>query len=60
MRADCDRIFSMDDVDVESNIRVIAHQKSNLALSDLAQTFGLDPATGLYWEGETDAKSNLL
>jgi hypothetical protein len=36
----------------------VVHQKSNLAPSGPAQTFGLDPVSGFYWAGETDATAD--
>ena len=48
-------VLTIGRVDVSSNIRIVVHNKSNLAPAGPAQTFGLDPATGFYWAGETDA-----
>ena len=41
-----------------SGIRIMVHQKSNLTPSGPAQTFGIDPATGFFWAGETDATAD--
>jgi len=48
-------VLTVGRIDMNSNIRTVAHNKSNLAPAGPAQTFGLDPATGFYWAGETDA-----
>ena len=48
-------VLTVGRVDMNSNIRIVVHNKSNLAPSGPAQTFGLDPITGFYWAGETDA-----
>jgi len=51
-------VLTVGRVDLESNIRVVVHQKSNLAPSGPAQSFGLDPIAGFYWAGETDASAD--
>ena len=48
-------VLTVGRADMNSNIRIVVHNKSNLAPAGPAQTFGLDSATGFYWAGETDA-----
>jgi len=51
-------VLTVGRADTDSNIRIIVHQKSNLAPSGPAQTFGLDSVNGFYWAGETDATAD--
>jgi hypothetical protein len=39
---------------VDENIRVMVHNKSNLAPAGKPQAFGLDPISGFSWTGEYD------
>jgi hypothetical protein len=48
-------VLTVGRVDADSNIRVVVHNKSNLAPAGAAQTFGIDPVAGFYWAGESDA-----
>ena len=48
-------VLTVGKANTDSNIRIVVHNKSNLAPAGPSQTFGLDPITGFYWAGETDA-----
>jgi len=51
-------VLAVGRVENGSDIRIMVHQKSNLAPSGPAQIFGIDPITGFYWAGETDASAD--
>ena len=48
-------VLTVGRIENDSGIRIVVHNKSNLALAGPAQTFGIDPITGFYWAGESDA-----
>jgi len=48
-------VLTVGKADPGDNIRLAVHNKSNLAPAGPAQAFGLDPSTGFYWAGESDA-----
>ena len=48
-------VITVGKTDSSDNIRMAVHNKSNLAPAGPTQTFGLDPVSGFYWAGESDA-----
>ena len=47
-------VVTVGKTDADDNIRVMVHNKSNLAPAGPSQAFGLDPVGGFYWAGEYD------
>jgi len=48
-------VLTVGKTDADGDVRVMVHNKSNLAPAGPSQAFGLDPVSGFYWAGEHDA-----